>query len=203
MNTGRKVRADAKLERLSAAQKKQLLVWLDDENRSYLAVAALVQAEFGLTVGKSAVAGYWHRHVLPRRYWAEAGAAQDLAELPEGKFTEASLKLARMQLFSALAQPAPDVRAAARLMTMVNSAERVVLARQRQAWVERRAAAATQSSASAAPEVALPGAISASEPRAQSAIPAAAASNPPLYPGYAALSCTWPEEKIDELQKAS
>lgn len=192
MHTGRKVRSDAKLERLSPAQKQRLLVWLDEENLSYLAVAALVRAEFGLVVGKSAVAGYWHRHVLPRRLLAESAAPQAIPALPEAGFTAASLKLARMQAFCSLNQPEPDVGAAVRLLTVVNDAERVALARQRQALAERRATAALLPPA-VAPVASPAGETGRGERPAQ----------PPLYPGYAALGCAEPDKKVGQLPAAA
>ncbi len=79
MKAPRKIRGDAKLERLRPEQKKQLLVWLAVEERTYADVAERVRAEFGVSVGKSALSCYWQRHVRPIREREEA-AARILAE---------------------------------------------------------------------------------------------------------------------------
>ncbi|MES2693651.1 MAG: hypothetical protein V4773_09270, partial [Verrucomicrobiota bacterium] len=76
MTTERKVRGDAKLEWLKAEQRKRLLGWLDEENRTYAEVVGLVRDEFGVRVGKSAVGCFWRRHVLPRRYREDAEGAE-------------------------------------------------------------------------------------------------------------------------------
>ncbi len=152
MITERKVRGDAKLEWLRAEQKKRLLVWLDEENRTYADVVGLVRAEFGVSVGKSAVGCFWRRHVLPRRYRDEAEGAEGIVdmELPEGRFEEATLKLARMQAWAALSQPEPEVRKAERLLAMVWKAERMALAREKLALAQQRVAMREQAAAARA-----------------------------------------------------
>ncbi|MES2694138.1 MAG: hypothetical protein V4773_11745 [Verrucomicrobiota bacterium] len=149
MTTERKVRGDAKLEWLKVEQKKRLLMWLDEENRTYAEVVALVRDEFGVSVGKSAVGGFWRRHVLPRRYREEVEGAEGLMELPEGKFGEATLKLARMHALAALSQPEPEVRTAERLLAIVYRAERMALEREKLEWAQQRAAMKEQAAEAA------------------------------------------------------
>lgn len=194
MNEVRKVRGDAKLERLSVEQQEQLLVWLDDENRTYLEVVRLVQATFGLSVGKSAVADYWRRHVMPQRCREEADIAAELAALSEGKFVEAMLNLARRQAWSALAQPTPDVRKAAAMMSLVHRAERADLARRRMALAERRAAVTKKSAAPVHAEHEQ----SPSSDEAGTVVHPHLPQNPPLFPGSAAVGGDAPDdESID------
>ncbi len=155
MITDRKVRGDAKLEWLKGEQKKQLLVWLDEENRTYGEVVKLVKTEFGVTVGKSAVGSFWRRHVLPRRYQEEAEGAEGIEglELPEGqegKFEQATLKLARMQAWAAMSQPEPEIRKAERLLGLVWRAERMALARDKLALAQQRVVLREQAAAARA-----------------------------------------------------
>lgn len=202
MNEARKVRGDAKLERLNAEQRERLLIWLDDENRTYLEVAALVRTEFGLGVGKSAVADYWRRHVMPQRCREQTDTAEELAALPEGKFVEAMMKLAKRQAWLALCQPQPDVRKAAAMMSLVHGVERADLARQRMALAERRVAVAERSAVPAQPECEQPlsdeekarllGKLCATSDIVLDALPQ---QNSPLFPGSAAVSGGGQEEE--------
>lgn len=137
----RKVRGDAKLERITPQQHERLRDWLDRENRTYAEVVELIRAEFSLSVGKTAVACYWQRHVQPHRYDQVAVDAAEVTELPDTKFAEASLKLVRMHAYNALASSEPDLRTAARLLETVRSADRLTLAHERFAFAQRRAAA--------------------------------------------------------------
>lgn len=136
----RKTRSDAKLEQLSAPQREKLRFWLEEENRSYADVVERVRAEFGLSVGKSAVALYWQRHLLPQRHQDAAEAAAALAALPIAAFDAATVNQARALAWSALIRPQPDVPTAATLLEMVRNAERHALALQRLALEERRVA---------------------------------------------------------------
>ncbi|MES2693552.1 MAG: hypothetical protein V4773_08770, partial [Verrucomicrobiota bacterium] len=156
MTTERKVRGDAKLEWLKVEQKKRLLVWLDEENRTYTEVVGLVRGEFGVRVGKSAVGCFWRRHVLPRRYREEAlgELGLELPEGQEGRFEEATLKLARMQAWAALSQPEPEVRKAERLLGLVWMAERMALAREKLALDKQRVALREQAAAARTERVA-------------------------------------------------
>ncbi|MES2696773.1 MAG: hypothetical protein V4773_25115, partial [Verrucomicrobiota bacterium] len=149
MISERKVRTDAKLERLKAEQKKRVLGWLEEENKTYVEVAGLVKAEFGVSVGKSAVGCFWQRHVLPRRLREEIEATEGIGELPEGRFEEATLKLARMHAWEALSQPEPQVRRAERFLRMVWMAERMALARERLEWEKQRVGRAGQTTPAA------------------------------------------------------
>lgn len=198
MSEVRKVRGDAKLERLSADQHEQLLVWLDEENRTYLEVAALIRTEFGLSVGKSAVADYWRRHVMPQRCREQIDTATEFAALPEGKFVEALVKLAKGEAWSALSQPRPDVRKATAMMSLVHGVERADIARQRMALAERRAAIAERLAVQSHPTRAQPLRAEAELLQEISSAPDTALhppapQNPPLYPGSAAVGCDSPE----------
>lgn len=146
MTTERKVRGDAKLERLAPEQKERLLIWLDEENRTYAEVVDLVRTEFGLSVGKTAVGHYWQRHAMPRRYAATAEASAAIAELPEANFSDTALKLVRMHACAALMAPEPQLATAARLLETVRAADRLALAQQRVALEERRVALKERSS---------------------------------------------------------
>ncbi|MES2697518.1 MAG: hypothetical protein V4773_28895 [Verrucomicrobiota bacterium] len=217
MTTERKVRGDAKLEWLKVEQKKRLLVWLEEENRTYAEVVGLVKAEFGVSVGKSAVGCFWRRHVLPRRYRDEAEGAEGIAglemEMPEGKFADATVKLARMHALAALSQPEPEVRKAERLLAIVWKAERMALARETLALAQQRTALREQAAAARAAggKRETKGGEQSSEgsnPKpwmteeqlreylkidfSQWDPPAA---NPPLFPGSVGVGCDQPEEK--------
>ncbi|MES2692596.1 MAG: hypothetical protein V4773_03915 [Verrucomicrobiota bacterium] len=137
---------------MKAEQKKRLLGWLEEENRTYAEVVGLLKAEFGVSVGKSAVGGFWRRHVLPRRYRDEAEGAEGIAELelPEGKFADATVKLARMHALAALSQPEPEVRKAERLLAIVWKAERMALERDKLALAQQRVAIREQAAAARA-----------------------------------------------------
>lgn len=139
MTPVRKIRSDAKLERLDADQRAQLRVWIDQENHSYVAVAALVRTHFGLSVGKDAVAAYWRRHVMPERRSDEARSVAVLAELSSGVFEAATLNHARLLAFDALVQPQPDIPKTVALMNMIDRASRLEIARQRQTLAQQRA----------------------------------------------------------------
>ncbi|MES2694287.1 MAG: hypothetical protein V4773_12500 [Verrucomicrobiota bacterium] len=191
MFTERKVRADAKLERLEVEQKKRVLVWLEEENRTYVEVAGLVKTEFGVSVGKSAVGYFWQRHVLPQRYREEVEAMEGIGELPETRFAEATLKLARMHAWEALSQPEPQVAKAERLLRMVWRAERMALARERLEWEKQRVARAGQTTPAAREDTPTE---KAEKPRtgarglSEAVSPHGGAPEPRVFPGYSGES---------------
>ncbi|HEY1111548.1 MAG TPA: hypothetical protein VGE76_23030 [Opitutaceae bacterium] len=217
MMTGRKVRSDAKLEQLTAEQKEQLRAWLEDENLSYVKAAARVQAEFGLSVGKSAVAGFWQRYVVPRRFFEDVASSEEFASLPAEQFLEAAMKVAKGMIFSALNRPAPDIRTACRLVQMVSRVERLELAHRRQSLAERRAVlaekraehVAARAKAKLAPKRD-EGSSQAEKARAlremfvtdMASATGPAPENPPLYPGLSAVSRDCPEAGLSELREA-
>ncbi|HEY1107447.1 MAG TPA: hypothetical protein VGE76_02405 [Opitutaceae bacterium] len=83
MTLQRRPRADRKLARLSKDQRQRLLGWLDEENRTYAAVVALIRTEFGLSVGMTTVGDFWRRQMRPRREQAAgAGDAPPPAKPP-------------------------------------------------------------------------------------------------------------------------
>lgn len=69
----RKLRSDSVLDRLTKEQKIRLWQWLDEENRPYAAVRALVAAEFGVTTSGPALCRYFRRQQamrsLRRQLW--------------------------------------------------------------------------------------------------------------------------------------
>lgn len=138
----RKVRSDAKLERLSAGQRERLRVWLEDENRTYADVVARVRAEFGLCVGKSAVGVYYQRHIAaePYGYDPDVEAAAVLAAQPLERFSKTMLHRAKALAFALLARPDPQINAATRLLKVVHRVEWQAIRRQRLALQVRRAA---------------------------------------------------------------
>lgn len=140
MITRRKVRSDSKLEQLNPAQHEQLISWLDDENCSYTEVVTRVRTEFNFSVGRTAVAAYYQRHVAPLYHDAEAESAAAFAELPQGVFDTVTLNLAKRLAWSALSRPSPQVEKASALLNMVHRAARQTLAERRMALAERRAA---------------------------------------------------------------
>ncbi len=201
----RKVRSDAKLEQLSAAQHERLQLWLDHENCSYTEAVSRVHQEFGLRVGRTALAAYYQRHVAPRYRDAEAEAAASLLARPAAQFDAAAVKQAQFLAWSALTSPAPDIDTAAKLLDLVRRAERKEIARRRLQLAERRIALrgkeaahrachrppALQAAASvpAAPLPSPPAAPSTTGALPPSAAPSVKNSpNPPRYSPYFALN---------------
>jgi hypothetical protein len=137
---GRKIRSDAKLEQLGPEQQERLRFWLEEENRSYAEIADRLRAEFGVSVGKSAVALYWRRHLLPELHDEEAETAAAIAALPVADLDTATLNRARSLAWTELTSPFPQPETAARMLDLVHRADRLTLARQRMALEERRVA---------------------------------------------------------------
>lgn len=207
----KKVRGDAKLERLTAQQHEQMLVWLDDENRTYIEVAGLVRTGFGLSVGKSAVADYWRRHVMPQRSRQQADTAAEIAALPDDQFVAAMLKLAKLHAWEAISQPTPDVRQAAAMMSLVHNVHRTDIARQRLALAERRVALAEKSTVTPRPAqdepftpadaLRQPQSIT---PPAEAPLSAPSPRNLPLYPASAEIvGEDLPEDSLSSQLSAS
>jgi len=141
----RKPQSSSVLDGLKPEQEAQLEGWLLEENRSYDEVRDLVAKEFGVTTSAAALCRYYQRWFAPRLVAEAAGETGD-PEVWEGLKTgcieEASIGRARQLGFSALTMREPDVKAVARLFAMVNSVERVKLARERVALEQRRVAIA-------------------------------------------------------------
>lgn len=133
MDRKRKARSDAKLLSLPDETKVQIATWLTYENKSYKAVRLLVRKEFGLTTSNGALHHFFGAFAAPWKYAKAAGAADEFANLMEGKFDAASIKLARQLAFDALAAPTPDLRTAKTLLKIVNDSAK-------QAVQERRLA---------------------------------------------------------------
>lgn len=171
----RKIRADAKLEHLSAPQRVRLRTWLADENRTYAAIVALIRTEFGLTVGKSAVGVYYQRHILTDQRDEELEAATALSRLPLANVSVAHLHRAKALAWLLLVRPVPQIDAAIRLLNVIRRVEGRELRRQRLALQAERAA--------------LREAVTArrSTPAATPAAPASSreiSPNPLRFPGY-------------------
>lgn len=174
----RKIRADAKLERLSPGQRVRLRIWLEDENRTYADVVQRIRAEFGLSVGKSAVGLYYRRHVLPDQADDLAHASTVLAALSAGAADLATLYQAKALAWSALARPQPEVRLATKLLHGVWRVEKRELARQRLALNARRIALRSQGLATRESRPPVPAAPAPSREISQ---------NLPRFPGYSRI----------------
>ncbi|MES2692685.1 MAG: hypothetical protein V4773_04375, partial [Verrucomicrobiota bacterium] len=89
---------------------------------------------------------------MPRRYREEAEGVEAIGEveLTEGRFADATVKLARMHALAALSQPEPEVRKAERLLAIVWKAERMALEREKLALAQQRVAIREQAAAARA-----------------------------------------------------
>ncbi|HEY1109574.1 MAG TPA: hypothetical protein VGE76_13095 [Opitutaceae bacterium] len=134
----RRGRGDAKLEQLNEEQTQQLLTWLQDENSTYVNVAALVKEHFGVSVGKSAVGRYWRRHIFPRSFLEEAGVKGKLETMPMEKFEDAFAKVATLAAEKALERPHPPIQLVLSLVKIVSVTKRDGLARRKLDHKERR-----------------------------------------------------------------
>lgn len=140
MTMRRKVRSDAKLEHLSEAQHTRLVIWLTDENCTYTEAVERVRAEFGVCVGRTAVAAYYQRHVVPLRQDDEVDAVAVIAELRAGVGDEATVRQAKALAWSALCRPMPQLDTATTLLKLVGRVERREIAQRRLELQARRAA---------------------------------------------------------------
>ncbi|HEY1110923.1 MAG TPA: hypothetical protein VGE76_19875 [Opitutaceae bacterium] len=134
----RRGRGDAKLEQLNEEQTQQLITWLEDENSTYVKVAALVKEHFGVSVGKSAVGRYWRRHIFPRSFLEEAGVKGKLETMPMEKFEDAFAKVATLAAEKALERPHPPIQLVLSLVKIVSVTKRDGLARRKLDHKERR-----------------------------------------------------------------
>lgn len=142
MTTGtpprRKVRSDARLEQLTPEQHAQLTFWLDDENLSYTEVTTRLRQQFGLTVGRTAVAGYYRRHVQSHRFDEASESAVTISRLSAGQFDAATVNHARYLAYCALVQSQPDIATTAKLLNLVRRAEQRDIARERLDLAQQR-----------------------------------------------------------------
>lgn len=171
LGSRRKVRSDAKLERLSAEQRERVSCWLQEEGGTYLRVAERIRANFGVSVSKSAVGVFWQRHVRPPQEEDEVRVALALAASLSTAGSPATLRRAKYLAWSLLARSAPEIHAATRLLGALRRFERRALACRRRVLAERRAAFFRRTVA----PVAAHSAPSKSPPRS------------PLFPAYPAL----------------
>lgn len=137
----RKLRGDATLARLNAAQRDCVHAWLYHENRTYVAVVQLIRAEFGLSTSKSALGAYYQRHILPGYSDDEdAEITTTLASLKAGHASPAILRRAKALAYFALARPAPQIHLAEKLLDALHRIQKQAIARRRLSLAQRRAA---------------------------------------------------------------
>lgn len=136
----RKIRSDAKLERLTDDQRASVRRWLEDEFYSYRDAAVKISREFGVSVSKSALCAYYLRHLLTERHRDRTEDAAELAALPASTFDAATINHAKALAFDALVNPAPQLDLAARLLDLVRRAEKQEIARERLALEKERVA---------------------------------------------------------------
>jgi len=137
----RKVRRDSVLEGLTAEQKERLAHWLVTENRGYDDVQQRAAQELGVTTSRSALSRYY-RKVLDPLNRPEAEEAHDEPDVSRIGTTPAAARAlenatmtqARHLAFRALANPQPDVKAATRLIGMVERIERRRIRQERAEW---------------------------------------------------------------------
>lgn len=136
----RRLRADARLARLTPAQRERLHTWLDRENRPYVAVVQLLLSEFGVVTSKSALGVYYRRFILPEHSEEDPELAACLAALQAGHRDPYTLYRAQVHAYQALARPDPQIRTAEKLLHYLHRARKQDLTRQRLALKRERAA---------------------------------------------------------------
>lgn len=150
----RKPRSDSKLDALSEQQHAQLAEWLTLENCSYAEAKKRCLEQFGVSTSLSALQSFYSRFAAPWKYARAKGAADEFAELMEGKFDAASIKAAKQLAFEALSAPSPDLKAAKALLKIVGDSaklslqqEKLSLDARKVALLEAKAKLADQASA--------------------------------------------------------
>jgi hypothetical protein len=123
----RKPRGDSKLDALPPEQQERLSEWLTVENLTYAEAQARVREEMGVSTSRSALASFYGRVAAPWKYARARGVAENLAGLAEGKFDEASIKVAKQLAFDALSGPQPDLKAAKTLFKVVGDSAKLKL----------------------------------------------------------------------------
>lgn len=186
MPSRRKVRSDAKLEQLSSSQHAQLIRWLDAENCSYTEAVARIHREFGLSVGRTAVVGYYRRRVVPLHQECGLKSAAAFADLPEGRFDAATVKMAKWLAWSAISQPTPQLKTASALLNLVHRASRQAIAARRMELQERRVALREKESARRARRQSRSATAAQPEPSTP------ASQTPPCVPSSTAAPATVP-----------
>lgn len=136
--TGRRIRGDSKMDRLTPEQQACVRYWLLEERLTYRYTADLIRQKLGINVGRSAVAIYYHRHLLPGHREDEVAAAAALSRLPVGDFDAVTVNHAKALAFSALTEPAPQLDTADRLLAIVHRVHKQQIAERRLALEERR-----------------------------------------------------------------
>ncbi len=134
-----KPRSDSVLDRMPAADRERLDEWLL-ENKSYAEVRDLVAAELGVTTSASALGRYYARWIVPLRFVMATKLAEATCSGPEVDYEGAVKKVAELQMFEALAGPAPDVRRAKWLGQILSGLHRTKYAKLRVDLQERRVA---------------------------------------------------------------
>ncbi len=145
-----KPRSDSILDGLPAELREEMDEWLDVENLSYTEVQQRL-AERGVVTSRSSLSRYYRRWIVPRRYAASLGLAEEICAQPEGKIGEAVRRIAEQQVFEALMQPAPDVKRARVWMQIVDVLHRRKIAEARLKLDERRVVVREKMEAAANP----------------------------------------------------
>lgn len=179
--TGRKIRSDSKLEQLNPAQRARLRYWLEEEHYSYREASRLVQKEFGVYVGKSAICDFWRRHILPDHFDTEIDAALAFAAVNSAAFgathfDTATLRQAKALVWSEISSPLPRLDTIAQLLDITRRVEHQVITHQRLALEERRVALREKLASSP------PSHPRASAPRDRSPTPPSPRPTPPPTP---------------------
>ncbi len=132
-----KPRSDSVLDRMPAADRERLDEWLL-ENKSYTEVRDLVAVELGVTTSASALGRYYARWIVPLRFVMANKLAEATCSGPEVDYEGAVKKIAELQMFEALAGPAPDVKRAKWLGQILSGLHRTKYAKLRVDLQERR-----------------------------------------------------------------
>lgn len=127
----KKPRGDSKLDRLPEDQKEQLCAWLTVENLTYREARTRCAEQFCCFTTEHALSQFFRSVALPWKYAQAKGEADAFAQLMEGNFDAASIKVAKQLAFEAMTSPQPNIEAAKSLLKMVGDSAKVDLARER------------------------------------------------------------------------
>ena len=135
----RKPRRDSLSGKLELDGRRQLEIWLRDENRTYAEVRELLKQEFGVETSEAALCRYYERWITPSLVARKVGCVSRTWErFPSASLESAVMARARQMSYDEMMKREPDLRAVKRLMAMVDGMERRQLARERVALEQRR-----------------------------------------------------------------
>lgn len=136
----RKPRSDSVIEGLPPARRERVSHWLSVENLSYTDTVEKISKEFGIRTSVGALQTWFTRIERPRQYAAAKGAANEFAELMDGNFDEANVKLAKQLAFEAMSSPTPSIGAAKELLKIVTDSAKLQIAREKVSLDTRKVA---------------------------------------------------------------